>query len=1415
MKIYLKKVISFLTIFMFLVTLLPLGSMQAFAKSTDKESQSEIHELSAEENVTAYKNWFMNFSEEVNLENLSSEDILVTDAKGNPVAVKLTQGETKKILVVNYPEEGYKPGETYYLNVSKSMVSKTSSTIGKATRKKFIISTDESVNVKPAKFAANVKFFDATQSKVAVSNIQDILETSDGTEQIILKPDIFEIINPKDINKKASLYNIKSGEIFIFESNKDNPNGFSGKVISITKNSHGNKVITFVQPEIEELFSQLEFKTKKELKAEDLISKNLPEGATLSFNNEAIGGREVTSGTTKFSEMSLNIPRFVMTDKDKDRTTTEDQIALSGKFDITNAILTTDINIKKYSWKPLGITVVRDLPIGISNASIQLTADSHQEAKLDLYYEKTFSLKSILEQENGYDLINTYKKDSKGKDDTDKTGFKAGIAGSDLGDRYVIGSATFGLGAVQTGFAEVVQGMPSKSVVIGATLFFTTTIAGEIKVSASFNFTNDTHIDSGMRYDGGKVTSIGNGATNKPSYQFILNGEVKFTVGLGVGAGLVVFGIIVASVTVDVLEELQLNGYVYYQKKYAQEGIFAGKLNGSIIYRVKGDAQWGIYLEIAGTLKMWIFPKIELKTKLGIKPESAELFNVKLFEFPFTLLSKGTPKDVFAADYFNNVNLSGAPILSRIEGEINHLWTDKSPGTNVDKKNFSVRWVGDFDFEATKYNFLVSADDGVRVYIDDKLVIDKWFPQAETCYEVALDMTSGKHNVKVEYFQALESAVIRCNWARADASFKASYFNSKALAIKPIDPGDFTGSLKPVVPADLTVPVVVRMENNIYYDWNGAPPVNGLTGTNYTVNWEGNFNFEGKNYTFNVLPTDGAKVYVDGVMIIDAWENKAGVLSSVTMPLSNGKHDVKVEYRKGNWSLAGSSIRFDWGIVPENKFMSYYYNNETLSGAPVYMELENDINHSWGSGKPAPNVSKDNFSTVWQGNFDFDGGDYYFYGNADDGFKAYIDGNLVIDQWNGSQEAFKSISKNMAKGKHLIKFESREGTGDASAKFKWEKADNNFIVSYFNNKGLSGDAAYIDTESSINHPWNGGSPVNGYVNPTNFSARWDGTFDFEGGNYTFMGGCEDGIKVYIDGNPIIDYWTGCNFYFTKVINIAPGKHKVKVEFYQGTGSSNIQLDWAITPKDTFIAKYYNNDTMTGNPAYIGTEDSIDYEWGTDSPIKGVNKDHFSVKWEGDFTFDEAGKYTFVAGADDGIRVYIDGNAVIEEWKVQSSAYYTADVNLTKGDHKIKVEYYDNEKSANAKVFWSKAPIEDYFIGFYYNNKDLSGTPAYVSINDKIDFDWGKESPVPNVDSDTFSARWEGSFNFEAGDYKFKTTSDDGIRVYVDGDLLIQDWTIHGAKVETKVKKLSAGRHTIKVEYFENKSTSVAKLSWSK
>ncbi len=116
---------------------------------------------------------------------------------------------------------------------------------------------------------------------------------------------------------------------------------------------------------------------------------------------------------------------------------------------------------------------------------------------------------------------------------------------------------------------------------------------------------------------------------------------------------------------------------------------------------------------------------------------------------------------------------------------------------------------------------------------------------------------------------------------------------------------------------------------------------------------------------------------------------------------------------------------------------------------------------------------------------------------------------------------------------------------------------------------------------------------------------------------------------------------------------------------------------------------------------------------------------------------------------------------------------------------------------------------------YFANRDLSGTPALIRVDSEIAFDWGVGSPAPEIPTDNFSARWTGKLVAPvSGTYALGATADDGVRVYLDGKLVAEDWTEHAPRTITGQVTLEAGRaYDVKVEYFESHIGAVAKLVW--
>jgi len=120
------------------------------------------------------------------------------------------------------------------------------------------------------------------------------------------------------------------------------------------------------------------------------------------------------------------------------------------------------------------------------------------------------------------------------------------------------------------------------------------------------------------------------------------------------------------------------------------------------------------------------------------------------------------------------------------------------------------------------------------------------------------------------------------------------------------------------------------------------------------------------------------------------------------------------------------------------------------------------------------------------------------------------------------------------------------------------------------------------------------------------------------------------------------------------------------------------------------------------------------------------------------------------------------------------------------------------------------------LGEYFTNMTLSGKPAITRIDETIDFDWGQGAPADGVGRDGFSIRWQGTITVDkTGEYWFATTSDDGVRLWVDGRQLINVWADHGAQTDRQQVSLQAGEvYGIRLEYYENSGDAVIKLGWS-
>jgi len=120
-------------------------------------------------------------------------------------------------------------------------------------------------------------------------------------------------------------------------------------------------------------------------------------------------------------------------------------------------------------------------------------------------------------------------------------------------------------------------------------------------------------------------------------------------------------------------------------------------------------------------------------------------------------------------------------------------------------------------------------------------------------------------------------------------------------------------------------------------------------------------------------------------------------------------------------------------------------------------------------------------------------------------------------------------------------------------------------------------------------------------------------------------------------------------------------------------------------------------------------------------------------------------------------------------------------------------------------------------GTYYNNTTFSGPPVLTRTDPVINFNFGTGSPDPAVSVDNFSVRWTGEVQAPAtGDFTFATNSDDGVRLRVNGQLVIDNWTFHGDTLNASDPvHLTAGeKYPVELEFFEGGTFAIIRLQWS-
>jgi hypothetical protein len=274
------------------------------------------------------------------------------------------------------------------------------------------------------------------------------------------------------------------------------------------------------------------------------------------------------------------------------------------------------------------------------------------------------------------------------------------------------------------------------------------------------------------------------------------------------------------------------------------------------------------------------------------------------------------------------------------------------------------------------------------------------------------------------------------------------------------------------------------------------------------------------------------------------------------------------------------------------------------------------------------------------------------------------------------------------------------------------------------------------------------------------------------------------------------------------------------------------------------AEYFSNAPAANEFPAIATttklDNTVNFNWGNGSPAPGIQNDVFKIRWTGKLKPLTDDNYTIYVTASDGVKLWINNNLLIDSWNDKLITTHTTSVNLQKNiDYDIKLEYYSNTNAATCILQWStpiickqNIPASQLFPSTascssdgkglnaeYFSNVQPGAVfPAAATVTKKeptINFDWGNGSPA-GISNDLFKARFTGYVqSLDAGTYTFYVTADDGIRLWVNDQLLIDKWIDQATTEYTAtINFLACTKYTIRLEFYENGGDAVCKLEWS-
>lgn len=516
-----------------------------------------------------------------------------------------------------------------------------------------------------------------------------------------------------------------------------------------------------------------------------------------------------------------------------------------------------------------------------------------------------------------------------------------------------------------------------------------------------------------------------------------------------------------------------------------------------------------------------------------------------------------------------------------------------------------------------------------------------------------------------------------------------------------------------------------------------------------------------------------------------------------------------------------------------------YYDNIDFTGASA-TRVDPQVNFNWSTGSPDSRIGPDTFSARWTGQLQAPTtGQYTLYTYSDDGVRLTVNGQVLIDhlepQW---PTEYSTTPITLQAGQSVnIQMDFIERYGEAVAQLFWSgpginkqiiptsalypstaappppSASNGLSATYYDNMDFTG-STITRTDPNVNFDWGTGSP-DSHIGPDTFAAKWTGQVQVPtSGTWTFYTYSDDGVRLIVNGQTLIDHlvpqWP--TEYSAPITLQAGQKYNIEVDFIERYGGAVAQLSWSgpgtakqIVPTTAL----FTGAGTTPPPADTSAPSTPANFHSTDTTSSSV-----SLAW--DASTDNVGVSSY--------QLLRNGVQVASLPANQLSYVDTGLAPSTTYQYQLRARDAAGNSSAYSTLSVPTAGLTspnptpgtgDGLRGSYFGSTDLSGTPV-VRVDPGINFVW-TGSPASNIPPDLFSVRWEGQVEAPvSGPFTFYTSTDDGVRLWVNGQLLVDHWQ---PQAETEYASapitLSAGqKYDIKLEFYDRYGYGIARLLWA-